>query len=144
MVAPMLLGLPFLNELVRTHLDVPVLAHPALGGAQRISPRALFGVLFPAYGADAVIFTSFGTRFSYDREECAAVARELRRPRASIAPALPVPAGGIEVDRVSEVLDFYGMDAMLLIGGSLLQAGEGLLERSRTFVEQVRQYRGEP
>ena len=142
MVAPMLLGLPFLNELVRSRLDVPVLAHPALGGAQRIAPLALFGVLYPLYGADAVIFTSFGTRFSHTREACAALAEELRSPRAVRLPALPVPAGGIEVEHVDEALDLYGTETMLLIGGSLLVAGDGLLERAREFVARVEEHRG--
>ncbi len=136
MVAPMLLGLPFLNQLVR-RIDVPVLAHPALGGAQRISPLALFGVLYPLYGADGVIFTSFGTRFRHTREECAALARELRSPRARVRSALPIPAGGIEVEQVDDVLDVYGEETMLLIGGSLLEAGDRLLERAREFVERV-------
>lgn len=143
MVTPMLLGLPFLAELAQ-RLGMPILGHPALGGATRIAPRALFGVLFPAYGADAVIFTSFGTRFTYAREECAALAAELRAPRAPIRPALPVPAGGIEVERVEEILDFYGPDTMLLVGGSVLEAGDRLPARARELVERVRAHASVP
>jgi ribulose-bisphosphate carboxylase large chain len=35
-----------------------------------------------------------------------------------------VPAGGMTLARVPEMLDFYGPDVMLLIGGSLLAGGE--------------------
>lgn len=140
MVAPMLLGLPLLAELVRA-VELPVLAHPALGGASRISPTALFGVLFPLLGADAVIFTSFGGRFSaYTPATCRELVGELLRPRAPIAPALPVAGGGITVETAGDALDVYGADVMLLVGGGLLEAGDGLLERSRAFVERVGQY----
>ena len=50
---------------------------------------------------------------------------------------LPVPAGGLAVERVPEVVGFYGRDVMLLIGGSLLAAGDRLFERARAFVDLV-------
>ena len=43
-------------------------------------------------------------------------------------------------DRVPEMLDFYGSDVMLLIGGALLEAGDRLVEATRAFVEQVHRY----
>lgn len=138
MVSPMLLGLPFFNELVRD-LGRPVLAHPAFGGAQRISPVALLGKLFPLFGADAVIYPNTGGRFSYGPEVCSGIARALREPDAAIAPALPVPAGGIRAENVASVLEAYGADTMLLIGGSLLESPDAktLLARSRQFVAAV-------
>jgi ribulose-bisphosphate carboxylase large chain len=140
MVAPMLMGLPLLPELASV-AELPVIAHPALGGAARIAPPALFGVLFPLYGADGVVFTSFGGRFSAStRESCRALTAELVRPRAAIEPSLPVAGGGIDADRVGDALSAYGPDVMLLVGGSLLEAGDGLLERSRLFVERVRDH----
>jgi ribulose-bisphosphate carboxylase large chain len=48
-----------------------------------------------------------------------------------------VPAGGIRVERIAELLDFYGPDCILLVGGSLYQAGDALFERTRSLVEQV-------
>ena len=41
------------------------------------------------------------------------------------------------VERAPEMLDFYGNDTMLLIGGGLLAAGDALLERTREFVNTV-------
>jgi ribulose-bisphosphate carboxylase large chain len=141
MVSPMLLGLPFFNELVRD-LGRPVLAHPAFGGAQRISPVALLGKLFPLFGADAVIYPNAGGRFSYGPEVCSAIARALREPEAAVAPALPVPAGGIRAENVAAVLGSLGADAMLLIGGSLLEAPDAgaLLARTRQFVAAVHSF----
>ena len=39
------------------------------------------------------------------------------------------------------LLDFYGADVMLLIGGALLEAGDRLVEATAAFVEQVRSHR---
>ena len=47
MVAPMLLGLPVLNELSRA-VELPVLAHPAFSGG--VAEQALLGRLFPRTG----------------------------------------------------------------------------------------------
>jgi ribulose-bisphosphate carboxylase large chain len=41
-------------------------------------------------------------------------------------------------DRVPEMLDFYGADVMLLIGGALLAAREQLTEATAAFVAKVR------
>lgn len=141
MVSPMLLGLPFLHELAR-EAGVPLLAHPSFGGAQRIAPAALLGKLFPLFGADAVIFPNVGGRFSYGPGVCAAIAQSLRSPAAPLAPALPVPAGGMKTDRVAATLEFYGADTMLLIGGGLLESPDAatLLARSRRFVEAVQTF----
>ena len=137
MMAPMLLGLPSFLEVVRDHLEVPVLAHPSFAGATRIAHEALLGRLLPLYGADAVIFANYGGRFSPSREACTRLAETLRTPWPPYRPALPVPAGGMKVERVAELVAFFGIDTMLLIGGSLLQAGDALRERSRVFVANV-------
>ena len=51
-----------------------------------------------------------------------------------------MPAGGMTIDRVGEMLDFYGSDVMLLIGGALLEAGERLREATADFVAEVRKH----
>ena len=56
-------------------------------------------------------------------------------------PALPVPAGGMRLERVEELLDFYGPDTMLLIGGNLLIDHERVLQRTQEFVERVAAHR---
>jgi len=139
LVAPMLLGLPVFEELVAEHLgpECAVLAHPAMGGGARIAPPLLFGKLFRMLGADAVIFTGYGGRFAYTRERCRDIAEAARAPLHDMKPAMPVPAGGMKLERVDELVDFYGPDTMLLIGGDLLIAGEQLLARGREFAEKV-------
>lgn len=136
LLAPMLMGLPAFEEAVREHLDCAVLAHPALGGL-RIAPELLFGKIYRLLGADAVIFTGYGGRFAYTRERCQAIARACTAPLGGLLPAMPVPAGGMKLERVEELVDCYGQDTMLLIGGDLLIAREHLLERGRQFAARV-------
>lgn len=137
LAAPMLLGAPAFAQLC-AELAAPVMAHPAFAGATRIAPPLLLGKLFRLFGADATIFPNQGGRFGYSRATCLAIAQAARAPWGGLRAALPVPAGGMTVERVPEMLACYGRDTMLLIGGALLAGGEGLLERSRAFVAGVR------
>lgn len=141
LVAPMLVGIPAFLEM-QVDLTVPVLAHPAFAGAARIAPPVLLGKLFRLFGADATIFPNHGGRFGYSRDTCLAIARAAREPWRAVRPALPVPAGGMTVDRVDEMVSTYGGDTILLIGGGLLSARDQLLERAREFVGKVARTRG--
>jgi ribulose-bisphosphate carboxylase large chain len=134
LLAPALIGMPVFHELVTAHLDVPVIAHPAYAGAVRIAPPLLLGKLFRWLGADAVIFPNFGGRFAYTREECAQIAANNRGDWAQYRRTMPVAAGGLAVERVVEIVGFYGPDLMLLIGGALLADGDRLPDRTRAFV----------
>jgi ribulose-bisphosphate carboxylase large chain len=137
LVAPMLVGLPVFVEL-RRESGLALLAHPAFAGASRIAPALLLGKLFRLFGADATIFPNHGGRFSYGRDTCLAIAAASRDAWEGLAPILPVPAGGMSVERVPEMIADYGRDTMLLIGGGLLTAGDALLDRSREFVRRVK------
>ncbi|MSP03938.1 MAG: ribulose 1,5-bisphosphate carboxylase [Acetobacteraceae bacterium] len=132
MLAPMIAGVTTLRALARDFLDMAIFAHPALSGAARIAPDLLIGKLFPAFGADAVIFPTYGGRFGYSQATCQNLANTARA-----LGSLPIPAGGMTLARVPEILDFYGMDTMLLIGGSLLDAKERLTEETGRFVHAV-------
>ncbi len=136
-IAPMVVGLPAFHAVTREHPDIAFIAHPAMGGAARIAPPMLLGKLFRLFGADATIFPTHGGRFGYSAETCAAIAKAARAPWHEIAPALPVPAGGMTAARLPEIMDFYGRDAMILIGGGLLSARERLTSETAAFVAKV-------
>jgi ribulose-bisphosphate carboxylase large chain len=140
LVAPMIMGLANFHRLVRDHPAIAFLAHPALTGL-RISPVALLGKLFRLLGADAVIFPNHGGRFGYSADTCRRLAQALREDREGLTPSLPVPAGGMSRERVPEMLDFYGADSMLLIGGALLETGDRLVEATSAFAAQVQRHR---
>jgi ribulose-bisphosphate carboxylase large chain len=140
MVAPMIAGLSNFHRLVRENPTVAFVAHPTMAGAGRISPPLLLGKLFRILGADAVIFPNYGGRFGYSPDTCRALAHAALDRRDGLRPAVPVPAGGMTTDRVVEMLDFYGADVVLLIGGALLEAREHLREATSAFVTEVHRY----
>jgi ribulose-bisphosphate carboxylase large chain len=137
MVAPMICGFPAMQALVREYPDMAFFAHPSLGGAARIAPELLIGGLFRLMGADAVIFPSFGGRFGYAPGTCRLLAGNARRTDDGMKAALPVPAGGMTLERTGEILDFYGEDTMLLIGGNLLMARDRITEETERFTRAV-------
>lgn len=140
MLAPMVAGLATFQALVREFSDVAFFAHPSMGGATRIAPELLIGKLFRLLGADAVVFPNHGGRFGYTPDTCRQLAANARAPWHDLPPTIPVPAGGMTLERVPEILDFYGPDAMLLIGGNLLAAREYLTDETAAFVRAVTQH----
>ena len=141
MVQPMIMGLSNFSTLAGENLGVAFFAHPALAGASRIDPALLFGKIFRMLGADAIVFPNHGGRFGYSPDTCRRIAETARAPWLNLQAAVPVPAGGMTTDRVAEMLDFYGADVMLLIGGALLEARERLTEEAAAFVAKVKDHR---
>jgi ribulose-bisphosphate carboxylase large chain len=140
LIAPMIVGLANFHKLARENPDIAFIAHPSMGGATRIAPPLLLGKLFRLLGADAVVFPHYGGRFGYSLDKCRQIARTALEEFDGIRPSVPVPAGGMTRERVAEMLDFYGADVMLLIGGALLEAREQLTQATSEFVKAVQGY----
>ena len=119
-------------------LGLPIMSHPALQGSYVVHPHhgvshfALFGQLHRLAGADATIFPHFGGRFSFSPEECRALVEGRGVAMGGLRPSLPVPAGGMRLERVPELVRFYGQEVIFLIGGDL-HRGDDLIARSRRF-----------
>jgi ribulose-bisphosphate carboxylase large chain len=141
MIAPMICGFSTMQTLRQEFPRMVFFAHPSMGGAARIAPEFLIGGLFRLMGADAVIFPSFGGRFGYSPETCRQLATKARRTDDGMKAALPVPAGGMTLDRTREILDFYGEDTMLLIGGNLLMAGDKITAETERFTRAVAEFK---
>jgi ribulose-bisphosphate carboxylase large chain len=137
MAAPMILGLPTFTTLVRETPQAAFFAHPTLSGLARIAPSLLYGKLFRLFGADALIFPNHGGRFGYSPETCRRLAHTARASWHGCKPSVPVPAGGMVPARVPEMLEFYGPDTILLIGGALLSARDRLTQEVAAFVDTV-------
>ncbi len=137
MVAPMIAGPSNIAALTAEFPAMAFFAHPTMGGAARIAPALLIGKLFRLIGADALVFPNHGGRFGYAPSTCLDLAAAARGPHPTQRAAVPVPAGGMTLARVPEMLDFYGPDVMLLIGGSLLAARERLTEETAAFAAAV-------
>lgn len=128
LLSPWLCGLGSLR-LARDEFGLAVLAHPAMTGSyfgtdHGLQPDVLLGDLFRIAGADAVIYPNTGGRFGFSLATCEAINHALRRPLGSLHGAMPAPGGGMDMTRAAHWIDRYGVDTMVLIGGSLYQTGD--------------------
>jgi ribulose-bisphosphate carboxylase large chain len=120
-------------------LALPILSHPTFQGTyvvsreHGISHRVLFGQLPRLAGADATIYPNFGGRFSFTRAECQSIVQGTEMAMPPLKAIFPCPGGGMSLDRVPEMLDVYGRDVVLLIGGGLMTRGTDLVENCRRF-----------
>jgi len=144
LVSPGLVGWDLMRTLAEDDsLGLPIMGHPALlgsfltGSRCGISHGALLGQMMRLAGADAVVYPHHGGRFSFSREECLEIADATLKPMEGLRPAFPAPAGGMRLERVPELIETYGTDVILLIGGDLFRSEEGLEAASRTFLESV-------
>jgi S-methyl-5-thioribulose 1-phosphate isomerase len=141
MVQPMIMGLSNFVRLVHENPGIAFFAHPTLAGATRIAPPLLFGKIFRMLGADALVFPNHGGRFGYTTDTCRTLAQTALQSWHGLKGAVPVPAGGMTIDRTAEMLDFYGSEVMLLIGGALLEARARLTQETAAFVAEVKGHR---
>lgn len=143
LVSPGLLGFDVLRALAdNDDLRFPIMSHPAMLGSftssknHGFSHYFLYGTLPRLAGADMVVFPVFGGRFSFSVDECQEIINGCSDDLGQLSPVLPVPAGGMRVDRVPEMIDFFGNDMVLLIGGNL-QRGGTFVENCKRFLDLV-------
>jgi ribulose-bisphosphate carboxylase large chain len=140
MVAPGLAGWDTMRILAADDtLALPILSHPAWLGTFAISPElgvahhVIFGQLPRLAGADATIFVNHGGRFAFTRDDCRDIVAAAEQPMGHLKPIFPIPAGGMTLDRLPEMAEFYGSEAVFLIAGGLYSHGPDLVESSRQF-----------
>lgn len=118
---------------------LPVMAHPAFQGSFVAAPGVgiehglIFGTLARLAGADCTVFPNYGGRFSFSQGECGSIARRCGERLGSMAPIFPAPGGGMTVERVPDLVEFYGIHVMLLVGGNLSRGD--LYENARRMHE---------
>ena len=144
MIAPGLIGWDSARRISeRAAPDLAVLAHPALLGAfvaersHGIAPAVLFGTLMRLLGADATIFPHAGGRFSFSECDCRQLAQQATAPLGRLRSVMPVPAGGMTVDRIDELLAVYGREVMVLIGGDLHREGFSGISRRVALLREA-------
>ena len=140
MIAPGIVGFDAMRSLADDdRINLPILTHPALQGSfvthpdNGISHCVIFGQLARLAGADGSIFPNFGGRFSFSREECKSIANGTVMPMAHLKPILPSPGGGMNLNRIPEMLELYGREVIFLIGGGLHKHGDNLVENCKYF-----------
>lgn len=144
MAAPGLVGLDTMRKLADDdQLALPILSHPSLQGSFTVHPAAgmthglIYGQLNRLAGADACIFPNHGGRFPFSAADCRDLVDGTGCHMGPINPIFPAPAGGMRLDRVGEMVDFYGSQVILLIGGDLHRHGPNLTENCRKFLHLV-------
>lgn len=106
-------------------IGLPIMGHPAMLGSLMISPNEglshslVFGTIMRLAGADISIFPNYGGRFSFSKDECMDITNKARSPLGNLRPAWVSPAGGMTLERLEEMLTFYGKDTAALVGGAL-------------------------
>ncbi len=144
LVSPGLAGLDAMRALADdSRVGLPILSHPAFQGTYVLQPEsgishyALFGQIARLAGADASIYPNYGGRFSFSRAECRSIVEGCRVPMGHLRPIIPCPGGGMSLDRVPELLRFYGNEVILLVGGGLLKHGPDVVLNCRTLRKMV-------
>ena len=125
-------------------LALPIQGHPSMLGSlvisknEGISHGIIFGTLMRLAGADISIFPNIGGRFSFSEEQCLDIASKSRSQLGKLKPSWIAPAGGMTLERIPEMINMYGKDTALLIGGALSRGN--LADNAARMSEMVRAY----
>lgn len=139
LVAPFLIGPDTGFHLARKY-GLAVMTHPTFSGTHFHDPRhgmtpaILLGTLFRLFGADISVFPNAGGRFTFSLAECQDLAHACRDPFGSLRGTFPSPAGGMTIEKVGAMLETFGNDTALLIGGALLRHSPDPEVSARAFV----------
>jgi ribulose-bisphosphate carboxylase large chain len=101
-----------------------------------ISHFALYGQIARLAGADAVVIPHLGGRFAFGEPDCRAIAEGTAVPMGGLAQSFPAPAGGLRLEGVPALCDFYGGELVVLVGGDARRLG--LEEGCRRLLDTVR------
>lgn len=143
LIAPILVGVDTVRYIASKY-NLIIMAHPALTGTHfhdpnhGIAPSVFLGTLFRMLGADISVFPHAGGRFHFTEQDCTAIANSLRCTNGSWNNSFPCPAGGINMNRISEITNLYGVDTVFLIGGSLMQHSADLSHGTKTFMKKIK------
>ena len=140
LISPGLTGWDTMRQLAEDErLVLPVIMHPALLGSFATDPHSglshytLFGQLPRLAGADACIFPTYGSRFYFSRDDCRSIAEGANDEFGAYRRTFPTPGGGLTFERLPELIEFYGPDVILLVGGALRQYGPDLVANCQQF-----------
>ena len=145
LMIPGITGMDTMRELAAdVSFGLPIICHPAmlgamLGGGSKsrvggFSHEVLLGVLPRLAGADMTIFPSFGGRFGFSVDECKGILHGSRRAMGTFPEIFPTPGGGMTMERVAKMVETFGADICLLIGGSLMGHSPDLVSNAKHFM----------
>jgi ribulose-bisphosphate carboxylase large chain len=97
----------------------------------------LYGTLYRLTGVDISVFVNPDTRFATRLEDSLEIAKLARNRIGHLKPMFPCPAGGLQFDQISAICKDYGVDSILLIGGSLLTHGQDMRASTERFLQKI-------
>ncbi len=136
--APGLAGWDTVNWLRAEGITLPVMAHPTFQGTYvlhdniGLSHAVQYGKLARLCGADSSVFPNYGGRFSFSKEDCRSIRSGCEQDFNTFKPIFPAPGGGMKLERIQELVSFYGRDVILLVGGDL-HRGESIRASAEQF-----------
>ena len=125
-------------------IALPIQGHPSMLGSlitsqsEGISHGIALGTLMRLAGADITIFPNVGGRFAFTSEHCLDITERSREKLGNLKPIFVAPAGGMNLERIPEMIKMYGNDSALLIGGALSRGN--LADNAARMCELVRAY----
>lgn len=146
LISPQLAGLSTLIDLRNMEPVLPIMAHPAFSGSfvigelNGILPELYYGLIWRAFGADAVVYPNTGGRFAFSPETCEKINQNCRKKAASFRRSFPVPGGGINRNSIAGWVQKYGSDTIFLVGGSLYQHPGGIETAAAEFQQTLENY----
>lgn len=146
MAAPGLVGFPQIYKLSSNkEFNKPIFLHPCFSGSwtlsenSGISPFCYYGKLTRVMGSDAVIFASFGGRFSFTKDTCLEIKKGTEIEMSNLKNAFPIPSGGMKWQNFKEMINVYGKDTIFLVGGALLTHSDNLYESTKFFIQKLKE-----
>jgi len=143
-ISGFLCGIPVVKKLSEDKkFNLPIFFHPAFMGSftsdadSGISHSALYGQLSRLSGADAIIFPNFGGRFSFTKDDCRNIISGCKINMGKIKPNLPAPGGGISLENIKNLKNFYGNDVIFLIGGGLFKYSKDIIKSCQEFKKLI-------
>ena len=125
-------------------INLPIMSHPSMLGSLFMNPNhginheIVLAKLMRLSGADITVFPNYGGRFSFTKEECLRISHICRNEFSNLKTIFPSPGGGMTLDRIDELVGFFGNDTVLLIGGALHRGN--LLENASNLKKSVERF----
>jgi len=145
LILPGITGFDSLRKIASdSSIALPIQGHPAMLGSlvtsqsEGVSHGIVLGTLMRLAGADISIFPNTGGRFAFTKEHCLDITERSREKLGNLNPLFVSPAGGMTLERIPEMIDVYGKDCALLIGGALSRGS--LAYNAARMCEMVRAY----
>jgi len=124
-------------------IAIPILAHSAGAAALTENPRSgiasplLLGKLVRLAGADAGMFNSIYTHYPFLRERYLRIAHMQRMPLFHLKPTLPTIGGGITPANAVRIIQDFGPDIMLAVGGAIQGHPDGAAAGARAMRQAI-------